>query len=362
MEFHKSAEELQTLRRKLTQAQMPCRSGPKDSVADGSEEQSERLKDQLEELQDVLSEERILRKGNISVGSWNNRRKLVEISVAKGVHWNVFGKSLQGHLVLEAEEALYMLDHGMLELYYNDLPVSVQEAYELLLSDEFPLYHYSVYCYLRNLGFIVLRYKRRNDNVSKQTSLNAEEECLQVSVEVNHEAATEKVTTVGEETLQKLQESKTESEVKKTEEQQIEDERKIVVDENNPVSYYWKDEECRPLVYPSDATSLENILNKLQVIKGQTRQEASQNTSAPSKFQITYDVFQPQKNFRKTNPGLPDHSICICKFSESPPTIGEMNFMASQSYPVPLKYAVVDGKDVSFYSILDVQLPTNLER
>ena len=57
-----SAQELQTLRKRLTQAQMPCRSGPKDSVADGSEEQSERLKDQLEELQDVLSEERILRK------------------------------------------------------------------------------------------------------------------------------------------------------------------------------------------------------------------------------------------------------------------------------------------------------------
>jgi hypothetical protein len=57
-----SAEELQTLRRELTQAYMPCRRGPKDSVADGSEEQSERLNDQLEELEGVLSEERILRK------------------------------------------------------------------------------------------------------------------------------------------------------------------------------------------------------------------------------------------------------------------------------------------------------------
>jgi hypothetical protein len=57
-----SPEELQRLRRKLTQAQMPCRSGPKDSVADGSEDQTERLKDQLEELEEVLSEERILRK------------------------------------------------------------------------------------------------------------------------------------------------------------------------------------------------------------------------------------------------------------------------------------------------------------
>ena len=57
-----SAEELLTLRKKLTQSQMPCRSGPKDSVADGSEEQSERLEYQLEQLEEVLSEERVLRK------------------------------------------------------------------------------------------------------------------------------------------------------------------------------------------------------------------------------------------------------------------------------------------------------------
>lgn len=58
---------------------------------------------------------------------------------------------------------------------------------------------------------------------------------------------------------------------------------------------------------------VENILDKLQVIKGQTREEASQHLKAPSKFQISYDVFQPQKNFKKTDPGLPNHSICICK-------------------------------------------------
>ena len=90
-------------------------------------------------------------RGNISVGKWNGDRTLVEVLVAKvnflppslimnfkapgihqqvtalrqsvslvlmenyffsqGVHWNVFGKSINGHLVLEPDEALYMLDH-----------------------------------------------------------------------------------------------------------------------------------------------------------------------------------------------------------------------------------------------------------
>ena len=85
---------------------------------------------------------------------------------------------------------------------------------------------------------------RRND-VSKQTSLNAEKQSSEYSVEMDHEAI------VGEETLEKLHQRKMESEG-----QQIEDENKIVVDENNLVSHYWKDEECRPLVHPCDATSL----------------------------------------------------------------------------------------------------------
>lgn len=41
---------------------MPGRSGPKDSVPDGSEEQAEKLEQQLEQFEDILGEERILRR------------------------------------------------------------------------------------------------------------------------------------------------------------------------------------------------------------------------------------------------------------------------------------------------------------
>lgn len=60
---YNSAEELQTLRKQLTRSELPCRSGPKDSVPDDeSEEQAERLEEQLEQLKKVLTEERVLRK------------------------------------------------------------------------------------------------------------------------------------------------------------------------------------------------------------------------------------------------------------------------------------------------------------
>lgn len=49
------------------------------------------------------------------------------------------------------------------------------------------------------------------------------------------------------------------------------------------------------------------------------------------------------------------------RFSDTLLSVGEMNSLAFESHPVPLKYAVVDGKDISFYSMLDVQLPAHTE-
>jgi hypothetical protein len=74
-------------------------------------------------------------------------------------------------------------------------------------------------------------------------------------MEIDDEKATEKVETVEEQKLEELKGSTVESEVKKIEEMQVDSENKIV-NENSPVLHYWKDEECQPLVHPSDATSL----------------------------------------------------------------------------------------------------------
>ena len=54
--------------------------------------------------------------------------------------------------------------------------------------------------------------------------------------------------------------------------------------------------------------------------------------------------------------------LVISRFCDSPPTIGEMNQMEAATNLVPLKYAVVEGSDVSFYSIMDVQLSTYFEK
>jgi UDP-N-acetylglucosamine pyrophosphorylase len=100
---------------------------------------------------------------------------------------------------------------------------------------------------------------RPSKKVSEIREEKTEGESVGKLVEMDHETTIKKVETVGEETLQELEGGKMASEVKKIEEQQTElteGKNKMVVNENNPVLHYWKDEECRPLVHPSDATSL----------------------------------------------------------------------------------------------------------
>ena len=75
---------------------------------------------------------------------------------------------------------------------------------------------------------------------------NVCEESFEKSVEMDHETTTGKADNVEEGKLG---------------EEQVESENKRIVNENSPVVHYWKDEECQPLVHPSDATSLGILCN-----------------------------------------------------------------------------------------------------
>ncbi|XP_015281124.1 PREDICTED: tRNA-splicing endonuclease subunit Sen54 [Gekko japonicus] len=69
------------------------------------------------------------------------------------------GYTEHGKQCLLPEEALYLLECGSIQLFYKDLPLSVQEAYETLLSQvSMSLLKYQVFSHLKRLGYIVLRF------------------------------------------------------------------------------------------------------------------------------------------------------------------------------------------------------------
>ncbi|CAI9533262.1 unnamed protein product [Staurois parvus] len=69
------------------------------------------------------------------------------------------GFTKEGRQCLLPEEALYLLECGTIQLFYRDRPLSVQEAYEKLLSGgSVTLPRYQVYSHLKRLGYIVTRF------------------------------------------------------------------------------------------------------------------------------------------------------------------------------------------------------------
>uniref|UniRef100_A0A670XTB1 tRNA splicing endonuclease subunit 54 n=1 Tax=Pseudonaja textilis TaxID=8673 RepID=A0A670XTB1_PSETE len=72
--------------------------------------------------------------GNLVKAEWKPQEGIVELKSPAGKFWHTMGFTQHGKQCLLPEEALYLLECGSLQLFYKDLPLSVQEAYEELLS------------------------------------------------------------------------------------------------------------------------------------------------------------------------------------------------------------------------------------
>ncbi|XP_018417037.1 PREDICTED: tRNA-splicing endonuclease subunit Sen54 [Nanorana parkeri] len=139
---------------------LPQRShGQKDFLPDGSEVQGAKLQTCREEQWELLGEERVERLGRLGRGVWKPEEDLVELTLPAGKFWHSMGFAKEGRQCLLPEEALYLLECGKIQLFFRDLQLSVQEAYEKLVSGgSITLLHYQVYSHLKRLGYIVTRF------------------------------------------------------------------------------------------------------------------------------------------------------------------------------------------------------------
>ncbi|XP_015735774.1 tRNA-splicing endonuclease subunit Sen54 isoform X3 [Coturnix japonica] len=152
--------------------------GQKELVPDGSAEQAERLRVCLEEQRQQLAEERVERPGNLVKAVWKPEQGIVELESPAGKFWHTMGFSQCGKQCLLPEEALYLLECGSLQLFYKDMIMSVQEAYEILLSQEvMNLLRYQVFSHLKQLGYIVLRFSPSTVPSPYERQLNLESHC-----------------------------------------------------------------------------------------------------------------------------------------------------------------------------------------
>lgn len=159
---------------------LPQRShGQKDFLPDGSQVQNEKLQICRAEQWELLAEERVERLGSLGRGVWKPEEELVELTLPAGKFWQTMGFTEGGRQCLLPEEAVYLLECGTIQLFYRDLPLSVQEAYKRLLShDPVSLLHYQVYSHLKRLGYIVTRFDPSSIQLPYERQINLESHVL----------------------------------------------------------------------------------------------------------------------------------------------------------------------------------------
>ncbi|XP_054616617.1 tRNA-splicing endonuclease subunit Sen54 isoform X2 [Dunckerocampus dactyliophorus] len=83
------------------------------------------------------------------------------------------GFSASGKQCLLPEEALYLMECGSVQVFYQDLPLSIQDGYERLLSSStVSLQQYQVFGHLKRLGFVVHRFNASSEPSSFARQLN----------------------------------------------------------------------------------------------------------------------------------------------------------------------------------------------
>ncbi|XP_074116862.1 tRNA-splicing endonuclease subunit Sen54 isoform X1 [Sminthopsis crassicaudata] len=154
-----SAEELFAARSR--DQKLPLRShGQKVFLPDGSEAQQEQLQLCRQELWALLAEERVERRGGLVTAEWSPQDALVTLKTFAGKFWQTMGFSEGGQQRLYPEEAVYLLECGSIQLFYQDLPLSIQEAYEMLLAQGTRSFlQYQVFSHLKRLGYVVRRFQ-----------------------------------------------------------------------------------------------------------------------------------------------------------------------------------------------------------
>ncbi|XP_054565692.1 tRNA-splicing endonuclease subunit Sen54 isoform X3 [Eptesicus fuscus] len=134
---------------------LPQRShGPKDFLPDGSEAQAERLRLCRAELWQLLAEERVERLGSLVAAEWRPEEGFVELKTPA----------------------------GSIQLFHEDLPLSIQEAYQLLLTEGTVTFlQYQVFSHLKRLGYVVRRFQPSSilSPYERQLNLDSRAQCLE---------------------------------------------------------------------------------------------------------------------------------------------------------------------------------------
>ncbi|KAI4487003.1 hypothetical protein M0802_012103 [Mischocyttarus mexicanus] len=117
----------------------------------------------LKNCKDLLNIERVERISQLAVAEWLPQTRKARVIKKSGQDWGNFGIEVNKTLLLLPEESLLLLEMNCLELTWNGVALSIQQAYEILIDNkECTLEEYRVYSQLTRYGYHIQRFYYEN--------------------------------------------------------------------------------------------------------------------------------------------------------------------------------------------------------
>nr|CAH0111455.1 unnamed protein product [Daphnia galeata] len=409
--FFLSAKELMEIRAKKAHPRSLPTMPPKDFIPTHSAEETASINAMIDERVSFLKEERAEKRNLLAKGDWLPEEKVAVVDKRVGGGWDVYGHDKNGKTYLHPEEVLFLIEVSKLELFYSGTPVSVQQAYQILLAENLcSTLKYRVYSHLCRQGYRLIRRvnplpsssnKRSGESMEdlnpKRVKVDEEEPNLIVNnvtivdmeaaadVELPSEPANDHVklrflTPAAQpgdyDCIPHLLSPGTESIELKFSDQQLLPEST----RNRQSSYVIKKRDFYVFSEFDEIPTDVNFATNNPLFSGKTKplllgnfigdpyyanyglynpsvEELNQDDD--DELQVCYDVYSPGRHFRKSNPGPPCYILAIAKWSSQPPSLSCLERFKRRcgSQSVPLIAVTGEGSQVSFYQLKGVVSP-----
>ena len=146
-----SAQELLSCHQNRQQFSLPT-FGDKCSTPSGSAYEAGQLERRLDGLQRATQNPRISQRSQVTKAVWDLEKHQALVTKPCGKHWDVMGHTTDDQLLMNAEEALFLLESNGLEILLNDVPMTIQQSYEVMLGPDCSLHEYRAYSHLMRQG------------------------------------------------------------------------------------------------------------------------------------------------------------------------------------------------------------------
>jgi tRNA splicing endonuclease len=345
----------------------------------------------IESKEESICSKRI--KLNISQGIWKSDKRLVEVINNRNISHN-FGFIDNSVKFLDPFEALFLMESDLIEVLFEDIPLSIEESFQLFLKNETEIDLYRVYGLLSRSGYFVKRHQQLNYNSEKVESLMnrkrklsfdnnyCDNDCSKESLihtnyyELSDEISNYKSMTnirklntnllpkkfanylSNESNIELLEEKSSDSQLSDNYSNEMSD-NKQNISSNESILYDIEDNDspieldsCLRLFKGSvkPLCSLATVLSSSQLydlIKSFGPKSDSSQISTDSNFDLMLDVYKPNHRLDES----PLFHVIVTQAKQPMPQFNDILYLKSNSRAQQIYFAVIDSGDVNFYSL-----------